>query len=492
MGSRTFHVLGVTFSTEVHDLWGLNGPQKLSEIKQLLAQWTKRKLTIYGKICVAKSLAISKLVYLLIALHDPPKHFIKLLQSIFFKFIWKGPDKIKRELAYQKYDNGGLKMVNLEKFATALKITWFRRIISGPKKWQTSFDKIVTEYPYFWKTGPVYIAKKLITISNPFWRDVLKSWTEFYGMRTNLTLDNIRQEPLWFNDKHRNTSLFYEAWAKKNICTLNDIISENGMVMTFDEFKANYSIHGTVLDYNRLIHNIPNDWLKALQSESKSMNMSLNRVLSDIVKDKKGCNTLYWSLLQPVTNTQYISRWELELNNEQTRWKMISLIPFKCTKDTKLHDFQYRILHRILTTNILLKKLNIQEDDLCSYCQECRETITHLFYGCNKVKQFWESIETWLSENCNEPVKFSKEDILLGVVKGNYDLYNHIILMVKYYIYCTKFKKEHLNKQHIINCMRRQCLIEKKTAFAERKMTVYFQKWSTLYNVLLDNSQQCI
>ena len=151
---------------------------------------------------------------------------------MFFKFIWNGPDRVKREQTYQKYDKGGLKMVNLENFIIALKLTWFRRILSGPKKWQTGFYSILENYVFFWKTGPVYIAEKLPLIHNPFWKDIFTAWVTFCRKRKITTPDDIKQESLWFNDKYRNTTLCYQSWAKKNVSTINDIILSNGDVMT--------------------------------------------------------------------------------------------------------------------------------------------------------------------------------------------------------------------------------------------------------------------
>ena len=47
-------------------------------------------------------------------------------------YIWKGkPDKINRKQVDCKYKIGGLKMVDVENFSRALKLTWIRRILSN-------------------------------------------------------------------------------------------------------------------------------------------------------------------------------------------------------------------------------------------------------------------------------------------------------------------------------------------------------------------------
>jgi hypothetical protein len=44
---------------------------------------------------------------------------------------------------------------------------------------------------------------------------------------------------------------------------------------------------------------------------------------------------------------------------EDYNWSFIYCIPFSVTKDTKLQDFQYKLIHRILVTNSFLYKFNI-------------------------------------------------------------------------------------------------------------------------------------
>ena len=58
-------ILGVTFSPLVFNIWDLNSQEIPLKIKKLLNHWSKRKLTILGRITIIKSLAVSKFVHLL-------------------------------------------------------------------------------------------------------------------------------------------------------------------------------------------------------------------------------------------------------------------------------------------------------------------------------------------------------------------------------------------------------------------------------------------
>ena len=72
-------ILGVTFSPLVFNIWDLNSQEILLKIKKILNHWSKRKLTLLGRITIIKSLAVSKFVHLFISLPAPPNGLISEL-----------------------------------------------------------------------------------------------------------------------------------------------------------------------------------------------------------------------------------------------------------------------------------------------------------------------------------------------------------------------------------------------------------------------------
>ena len=65
-------VLGIVISTNNNNHFILNFPQQLQNIKNTLNLWVNRKISLRGKITIVKTLALSKLVYLLSVLPTPP------------------------------------------------------------------------------------------------------------------------------------------------------------------------------------------------------------------------------------------------------------------------------------------------------------------------------------------------------------------------------------------------------------------------------------
>jgi hypothetical protein len=75
----------------------LNYESSWNEIIKSATTWSKRKLTIFGKITVVKSIFLGKLNHLHTAFPNPNPTLSKNLESCFYKFIWDNkPDKIER------------------------------------------------------------------------------------------------------------------------------------------------------------------------------------------------------------------------------------------------------------------------------------------------------------------------------------------------------------------------------------------------------------
>ena len=66
------------------------------------------------------------------------------------------------------------------------------------------------------------------------------------------------------------------------------------------------------------------------------------------------------------------------LNNDCNSITRHCAIQYGCTKDTKLLQLQYKLLHRILPTNKWLKKIGIVLDDTCAFCNTETENMFFL------------------------------------------------------------------------------------------------------------------
>ena len=99
----------------------MNFEKKLEDLQKIINSWTRRKLTLLGRINIAKSLGLSKLIYNASVL-SLPEEFAKKVDKIVFDFVWEGkPHKIKKTTLIGDKEKGGLKMMEFDSMNKALK-----------------------------------------------------------------------------------------------------------------------------------------------------------------------------------------------------------------------------------------------------------------------------------------------------------------------------------------------------------------------------------
>ena len=129
------------------------------------------------------------------------------------------------------------------------------------------------------------------------------------------------------------------------------------------------------------------------------------------------------------------------LSNED--WKKIFIYPFTITKYPAIQWFQSCINHNILVTNSYLFKIKLRNKPDCYYCLSQEETITHLFWHCEKIQQFLKNLENWLKPQ-NTECDINEESFILGINKNKAfpEILSFILLYAKYYIYTTRCNKQ--------------------------------------------------
>jgi len=159
---------------DVHKNSTLNYDKNLVKIKDILKNWsTRRNLTPIGKITVIKTLLVSQLNHLFIALPNPSNIFISKLTNIHYSCLWNGKnDRIKRDIIVTDYEEGELKMVDLNYLIDAIKSTWIRCLFICNSKCTKIFEKEINTHLLF-NCGIDYIQICVNKLKNSFWKGVL-------------------------------------------------------------------------------------------------------------------------------------------------------------------------------------------------------------------------------------------------------------------------------------------------------------------------------
>jgi len=124
-------------------------------------------------------------------------------------------------------------------------------------------------------------------------------------------------------------------------------------------------------------------------------------------------------------------------------WKKLYSLAFETTLDTKLREFQYKILNLIIFTNGKLHRFKMVDSPLCAFCNAEEESLEHLLYFCKASTFFWKELLSWIAVEANIVLNASLLDILFGKfdLEKDFLLMNHILLLAKYFIYKCKLSK---------------------------------------------------
>ena len=89
--------------------------------------------------------------------------------------------------------------------------------------------------------------------------------------------------------------------------------------------------------------------------------------------------------------------------------------------------------------------MSIKNNGKCLLCDNCPETLIHLFCLCPQVAILWKEVENWIHSRTNIKVKLRVPEILFGYLKSNYFIpLNTIILGTKNYIFSASRKNHSL------------------------------------------------
>ena len=201
-----FTLLGIEFDNSLSKM-ERNFDTKLDDIRKLLNCWFYRTLSPYGKITIVKSLALSKLSHTALVIPSLSKQKLKALEQIIFNFLWSGkPDKVSRDSTKLNDKSGGLGMIDIKDFWTALKFSWFRRIINTSAFWprilENSISKIIgkdTTTVEILNCGPNKLQALGKKMGNLFWKEIFVSVPAVMQGALFCSPEKLLLAPFWDN-----------------------------------------------------------------------------------------------------------------------------------------------------------------------------------------------------------------------------------------------------------------------------------------------------
>lgn len=170
--------------------------------------------------------------------------------------------------------------------------------------------------------------------------------------------------------------------------------------MSHTEIASKFDIQCTFLDALCIRANIPLNWRKTLtqhwQLNPRETGLEL-KLNSDQPEDLNilSSKCMYSKILVgSKQDSAAYRKWRqgedgVQIPND-LEWSAICTRTFHTTRETRLQSLQFKLLHRITPCRTFLKRLRITETDECPFCQDTKQdSITHFFFECGLVQDFW-------------------------------------------------------------------------------------------------------
>jgi len=327
-------------------------------------------------------------------------------------------------------------MVDIESMFRALKATWiFRLNAADPTKhsWAQLANFFIIKVAslkdilgYSLDNETAFPALKDV---HPFYKEVLYGYTYANVVNLKQFCSSIYSQSLWgnrfinVNTRRKKNVLYLRNWIRSGVNKVGDLKFIDGKVdeaYLYQVVQRKTNIHAEILLVKKalepytqtLVHNdLPQNYDSVeVIMKSKALYMKLVDTKCNRIQAIDMCPNLHHMCTQLDIGVKDAFRNQLCSNIE-----------------TKLREFNFKVMHNILPCNSNLKKWRKRENDVCDICN-CKQTIEHLLFECHRAVNLWKCVE----ETYQITVSFS--NIVCGL--RDYDMiFNHIITLLAFLLY---------------------------------------------------------
>ena len=162
-------------------------------------------LSIYGKVQIIKSFAVSQLVNVA-SLLPIANEVVKKINKMIFKYLWKSKRKVKRIKILKPSKYGGINMADTESMFRALKAAWIPRLnAADPTKrsWAQLAHFFISKFVRIEDIRAFSIDKDTefpeLKNTHPFYKEVVMGYWYSNVIDYEQFCSNIYSQSLWGN-----------------------------------------------------------------------------------------------------------------------------------------------------------------------------------------------------------------------------------------------------------------------------------------------------
>ena len=171
------NVLGVYISYDREAVIEQNYRNTVNKIRNILKTWSRRNLSLIGKIEIVNTLIASQFVYKMQVLPNIPSRILNEIESLITSFIWNGNrPKVATKILQMNKLEGGLGLVNLKNKECAIKCSWIQTLMRDELLSTVVYSILNTELQEeIWNCNLNETdIENMFRLKSEFWTDVLK------------------------------------------------------------------------------------------------------------------------------------------------------------------------------------------------------------------------------------------------------------------------------------------------------------------------------
>ena len=158
----------------------------------------------------------------------------------------------------------------------------------------------------------------------------------------------------------------------------------------------------------------------------------------------------------------------------------------KATRCNRAKVFQYKLVNRILSTNVYLKLIKVNENDVCTFCEQAPETLAHMYWFCPHIESYINDIKTSFVNEYN--IRLNITPMTWFFLKNSTEMEACALVFAKIIIYEARLGGHIPNIQHFKNKLKREIETERNIAKESDKLDTFEKKWAGILDGITHGS----
>lgn len=252
---------------------------------------------------------------------------------------------------------------------------------------------------------------------NPIVISTFKIWSQFrytFGLQGLSNHSPIHNNHLFLPP---STDTAFSLWQSSGLVRLRDLYTNN-VFASFSELSKKFHLPKSHLFRYFQVRNFVK--LNSTAFPNTPPNSVIDSIL-DTPINQKGLISKIYTLISHLDETsidKIRKNWEEEFGRviADSDWDSALARVNNSTSCSRLNLIQFKVVHRIYFTNSKLSKIYSNIADTCNRCHMTPADMTHMFWSCPRLHDYWTNIFKHLAQALNMQLTPCAELAIFGVL----------------------------------------------------------------------------